>query len=664
VSNASTYSLTKSEYGRAVAALTTALASRGIDTTVLGKLDEAAVGTLGASDRRLASGGLVSEPGVTLTERLMHEPLAFTMLLGEGGMGEVHLASQPSLRRDVAVKVASSRVEDAEPALFKEALVGAHVEHPNVVPVHALARVSAPHGEATGLLMKRIEGRAWSRILAQPEIEAALVKERGAEDALTFHVSILVRVCHAMAFAHSRGVVHLDLKPDNVMVGDHGEVYVLDWGLAAGFGKEAPHWLAQTSEIRRVAGTPGYMAPELAAADASVIGACTDVYLLGAVLHHVLTGEPLHRGDSLMELLGSAFASVPPTYGPEVPRELGDIVVRATRFEPKERFPSVLALREALEAFLRHRPADRLLSRVEEGLARLETLASEKRAEGDDERRDEEIEPLLAECDIALEEARRSFAEHPRLPALDRGVALRRIEHALVSERPADARQLLPRLSPDPDLSARTAERITALEARLSERARHLHALEDLERDLDLTLGAASRTRLWLLFGVAWALVSLGYLAIERLWHVPLTYPALLVQGGVMVGVLLPVAILFRRTLLENRAHQRLYGGLALTGLTVELLWIMGLLMDIPIHTALAMTTLLYTYAFATIAIAIDRRVLPATFVMAGAAALTALMPELVHAWLGLGGLSAVLVTTRAWRLENRSSSPATSRTP
>lgn len=614
---------------RDIAALTTAWEKVGLDARTLA---EGEGGTLGASDRKLLSAGLSVRPE-RMPATLLAEPLEVRSLLGEGGMGEVHLAYQEALRREVAMKIPRSERGGATEALLKEAWVGALVEHPNVVPVHALVR-SPADAEAPAMLMTRIAGRPWSQVLA----DGAAAPELGASEALEWHLRVLLRVCHAVAFAHSRGVLHLDLKPDNVMVGPNGEAYVLDWGLAVAHGTAAPGWLARAADVRRVAGTPGYMAPELAAADGAHIDERTDVYLLGAMLHHVLTGGPLHRGDSLLALLGAAFASVPPAYGPDVPSELAAIAIRATAFDPERRPPTATALRESIEAFLAHRPAERLVARVRDQLAAIRAAESGG---------DEIIEPALAEADLALEEVRRIWADHPALAGLDAAVAERSLEHAILRQRPGAARALVPRLAPEARADADA--KIAALEARLHEHDRHVRALEELERDLDLALGTAARTRLWTALGTVWCILSCVFGALERSGVVEISYASLLLWGGVMMTFFVPYAWLNRKTHFTNRAHRRLYGGLVLTAGAVELVWLVGWTRDVPVRTAIAITSLLYVYAFAMLGVALDRRLLPAAGVLLATSALIGLVPEMVHEWLGLGGLMATLATARAW---------------
>lgn len=161
--------------------------------------------------------------------------------LAAGGVGVVHLATQAALRREVAAKVlrADRRGAESVAALLREAWITGYLEHPNIVPVHLLT--TGEQGPV--MVMKRIEGTAWSSLLDDPGALAEL--HRG--DAFEWHLRVLITVCHAVHFAHSRGIVHLDLKPCNVMIGRYGEVYLVDWGVAASLPDRSSPWRSAAS---------------------------------------------------------------------------------------------------------------------------------------------------------------------------------------------------------------------------------------------------------------------------------------------------------------------------------------------------------------------------------------------------------------------------------
>ena len=165
------------------------------------------------------------------------------------------------------------------------------------------------------LVMKRVEGVSW-RALADPDAdEAARSLRPDAGDPLELHLDVAMSACNALHYAHARGVVHRDVKLDNVMIGRFGEVYVVDWGIAIKPGDRAQRRHGGT------VGTPAYMAPELVIGDLAAMDARTDVYLLGATLHHALVGATRHTGANLHAVLFAAHESARCSeYDARVPR--------------------------------------------------------------------------------------------------------------------------------------------------------------------------------------------------------------------------------------------------------------------------------------------------------------------------------------------------------
>ena len=267
--------------------------------------------------------------------------IEITARLGEGGMGIVDLGRQLVFDRPVAVKRvrADRRSDESVRALLDEARLTGELEHPNIIPAHILGRTAA---DEPVLVMKRVVGVAWADLARDPAHPAW---GDWVGDPLDRHLEILLAVCDAVEYAHRHGVIHRDIKADNVMVGDLGEVYLLDWGVAVRMS-DPP------SEL--FGGTLTHMAPEMLS-DTSELSRRTDVYLLGATLHEVLTGTPRHWGDTVQQLVVLARMSRPVDYEPSVPSELADICNRATARNPKDRFQTALALAQAIREFKRHR---------------------------------------------------------------------------------------------------------------------------------------------------------------------------------------------------------------------------------------------------------------------------------------------------------------------
>ncbi len=255
--------------------------------------------------------------------------------LGRGGMGVVHCARQTSLDREVALKqyLADSASETSRERFMVEAAVIGELDHPNIVPIHDLGE------NQDGQLfysMKRIRGVPWNSALP--------------ENGLERNLDVFLKVCDAVAFAHARRIIHRDIKPHNVMLGDFGEVFLVDWGLAARVGAEkTPEGLSLESAL---GGTASYMPPETARGEIDRISFASDVYLLGAILFEILTGSPPHRGETVMDCLMAAAANeiVPHDDG-----ELMRIALRAMADEPDARYASVQQLQAAVREYLAHR---------------------------------------------------------------------------------------------------------------------------------------------------------------------------------------------------------------------------------------------------------------------------------------------------------------------
>jgi len=309
-------------------------------------------------------------PLADLPELTRHSAQDFVSVreLGRGGMGVVHVAQQRSIGREVALKTSIGNDPRLAAALVREARVMGMLEHPSMVPVHALA---LGEGGEPVLVMKRIAGTSWRALLDDPESAAWRPLVVGHGDRLRANVEILVQLCRALSFAHEHGVIHRDLKPENVMIGRHGEVLLLDWGVALVLAD-------RDREPEAIVGTPGYMAPEMARGDPRQTDARTDVYLLGARRFEILTGRMTHEAPPALGALASALLSEPPVLPGNVPAELAALVTRACALDPAARPASAESFREGLAHFLASRDADALVENAREALERgIAAMASE-----------------------------------------------------------------------------------------------------------------------------------------------------------------------------------------------------------------------------------------------------------------------------------------------
>jgi PAS domain S-box-containing protein len=267
-----------------------------------------------------------------------------------GGIGRVWLAHDGDLGRDVALK--ELRPERAEQAalwarFLQEARITGQLEHPGVVPVYELAR--RPDDQQPFYTMRFVKGRTLSEAAREYHHKRAT----GQADPLDLPalLNAFVMVCNTVAYAHSRGVIHRDLKGENVILGDFGEVVVLDWGLAKRVGQPDSESVAlpvregdaQDSAHTvqgQALGTPAYMAPEQAAGRLDLIDRRTDVYGLGAVLYEVLTGQPPFSGTDVSAVLRKVQEEEPaPPHQlwPEVPSALEALCLRALAKRPEDR---------------------------------------------------------------------------------------------------------------------------------------------------------------------------------------------------------------------------------------------------------------------------------------------------------------------------------------
>jgi serine/threonine-protein kinase len=328
--------------------------------------------------------------------------------LGTGGMGEVLSARDTHLGREVAVKRLRSGAPTADDIgrFLREARIQGRLDHPAIVPIHDLA---IDDRGRPFFSMKQLAGVTLHQILGGEPGDSAVQWSRPKL------LRAFVDVCLAVEFAHTRGVIHRDLKPGNIVLGDFGEVYVLDWGvarvrgdapdavrrgpapapnpIAAGLGPSTPVPTgavtldAGATAAGAILGTPGYMAPEQLRGEADITPGA-DIYALGCILFEILAGESFHpRGTAA---LASTLAGPDPrpslrVPGADISPELDAICARATAPEAGQRFGSARALAEAVQGYL---DGDRDIALRRQLAARhLEEARDALDATTDDERR-------------------------------------------------------------------------------------------------------------------------------------------------------------------------------------------------------------------------------------------------------------------------------------
>ncbi len=265
---------------------------------------------------------------------------ALAASLGAGATSEVHSAQDRIFQREVAIKILSTGDQGTTERFIHAARLTARLEHPSIIPVYDL---DWPIGSGARLVMRRVVGISLGAAIRQAEQGTPPAQISDVNRIIT----IILKICDALALAHSREVIHRDLKPDNILLGEWGEVMVVDWGEASELHEEG-------SGSRRVVGTPTYMSPEQADG-AHVADARSDVYCLGATLFHALyLRPPLHDHDieRFWQRKRAGLLELPtPAEERRVPRRLSAIVRRTLVADPAGRYQSISALADDLRRF-------------------------------------------------------------------------------------------------------------------------------------------------------------------------------------------------------------------------------------------------------------------------------------------------------------------------
>jgi serine/threonine protein kinase/formylglycine-generating enzyme required for sulfatase activity len=401
--------------------------------------------------------------------------------LGVGGMGLVLAVQDQLLGRVVAMKIAHRDLSRASRSRFlAEAQVVAQLQHPGIVPVYDLGEL--PSGEPY-FTMPIVRGRTLSELIREVH-RASTDGWRPTPGGVTLQRLLWAfqQVCDAIGYAHSRGVVHRDLKPDNVIVGDHGETVVVDWGLAKVLGQpEVPMEPVEpvvtnrmtadgpSTMVGAVIGTLGYMPPEQARGELDKVDRRADVHALGATLYEILCDAPPFQAPDLFDTLTQVFDEpVPPVMAPGlVPPELRELAQICIQKDPDQRPSDAEQVAKAVSAWL-------------EGAGRRE------RAMAEVEKADkwlEEIDKLRTECHTLEREAQRVLSDLPaRATAEAKYEGWRMQDRA--REAAAEAEMLEVRRVEELSAALRTDPHLTEAHQRLADHFRARHERAEASGDL------------------------------------------------------------------------------------------------------------------------------------------------------------------------------------
>jgi serine/threonine-protein kinase len=457
----------------------------------------------------------------------------------KGGLGEVFVARDEELHREVALKEIQDRHADqpeSRSRFLLEAEVTGALEHPGIVPVYGLGQYADGR---PFYAMRFIQGDSLQEAIERFHRPDGPLREPGPRAlALRELLGRFIDVCNAMAYAHTRGVLHRDLKPGNVMLGKYGETLVVDWGLAksvhAPGGGPEPAFTSgalsgpSSTLMGQALGTPQYMSPEQAAGRLNDLGPASDVYSLGATLYCVLTGKSPFTDRDVGEVLRKVQRGdfpAPRRVNREVAPALEAVCLKAMALRPEDRYPSARALADDVEHWLadepvsayrdpllvrlgrwarRHRPlvagTAALLVTAVVALAVTTVLVSREQARTEEQRRLAEANfhtALRAVNDMLTEVAEEQLATEPRMEKKRRALLAQaqtyyqqfldqrgndihlRKETALASKRLGDIQRLLGEHEPAREAYGRAIDLLVRLAAEDPGDPEYRHALAD-----------------------------------------------------------------------------------------------------------------------------------------------------------------------------------------
>ncbi|MHC4660177.1 MAG: serine/threonine protein kinase [Planctomycetota bacterium] len=328
-------------------------------STLSGVIERAFMPELSLPERHMSPGRKTAEEIIAHTKT--DERYILVREIGRGGMGVVFEAVDRDLRRRVAMKIihpSKSIDRNKVKRFLEEAQITGQLEHPNIIPVH---EVGINRSGNLFFTMKLVQGHAFADILDEYRAGDEKIRKLYTRHDL---LGIFRRILDGVAFAHSHGVIHRDLKPHNIMIGEYGEVLIMDWGLAKVFGH--PDTRSATVEVGgkgaarmktrlgAVVGTPAYLPPEQAAGKPEEMDERSDVYSLGAILYEILVLVPpfdADTGDQIITKVLTEEATAPREIDDTVPSELEHIAMKCLNKDKRRRYQSVAGIIEDTDSY-------------------------------------------------------------------------------------------------------------------------------------------------------------------------------------------------------------------------------------------------------------------------------------------------------------------------
>ena len=325
----------------------------------------------GNIEQQAESGHVLSQAEIAQALLVRKFPYRYILReqVAEGGMGIIFRVEDQDLERSTAIKLMypnDTKPREHVTQFIQEARITSQLQHPNIIPVYDVGVLPGKDIDLPFYTMKLIDGQSLNDVLDK-------IKEGHQESIRDFPLPRLLeifrKICDAVAFAHSRNIIHRDIKPDNIMVGEYGEVLLLDWGLARYCEQEhvggpsyknthdhdAPK--PTTATDGRVKGSPSYLSPEQAFGASSEINKQTDIFLLGATLFHILTLAPPYQGEDYRECIRKAMKGDFPhphqtSYGKNAPNTIIEIMYKAMEIKKEFRYQTIQELIDSLDNYI------------------------------------------------------------------------------------------------------------------------------------------------------------------------------------------------------------------------------------------------------------------------------------------------------------------------